>query len=105
MEAFKLNITELVNSIESDIESADSKEREARREIDQIISTAERSGRRVLTAHEDERSQTLFRDIDSAREARRRHQDKLQRARDVQADEQRIDELSRQRRDTGVGLP
>jgi HK97 family phage major capsid protein len=100
-----MHINDLVASIEADISSADSRERQARRELDGIISGAQASGRRVLTADEDQRSETLFHDIDVARQARRRHQEKLTRARDVQADEQRIDELSRQRRDTGAALP
>ncbi len=100
-----MHINDLVASIEADISSADSRERQARRELDGIISGAQASGRRILTADEDQRSETLFHDIDVARQARRRHQEKLTRARDVQDDEQRIDELSRQRRGTGAALP
>jgi hypothetical protein len=100
-----MNIDQLVASIEADISSADSKERQARRELDGIINGAQSSGRRVLTAQEDQRSDQLFRDISSAREARAAHQGRLERAREAQADEARIDAESRVRRDTGAAPP
>src|SRR6266536_3393847 len=100
-----MDIHTLVRSIESEINHADGQERQARRELDAILNDTQRTGRRVLTADEDKRSDQLFRDIESAREARRRHQERLERAREAQADEARIDEASRQRRNTGASLP
>src|SRR6266536_1896482 len=100
-----MDIHTLVRSIESEINHADGQERQARRELDAILNDTQRTGRRVLTAEEDKRSDQLFRDIESAREARRRHQERLERAREAQADEARIDEASRQRRNTGASLP
>jgi len=100
-----MDICTLVRSIESDIESENSKEDRARRELDGIINGAQSQGRRILSAQEDQRSDQLFRDIDSAREARRAHQGRLERARDAQADEARIDAESRVRRDTGAAPP
>ncbi len=100
-----MNISQLVASIEAEIDTANSNERQARRELDLIIETAQRSGRRILTSEEDSRSERLFRDIDAARAARKRHKGRLARAREEEADEARIEAQSRVRRDTGASLP
>jgi hypothetical protein len=100
-----MHINDLVASIEADISSADSRERQARRELDAIINDAQRSGRRNLTADEDARSEALFRTIEQAREARRGHAERLTRARAAQAEDSEADRRSREVRSTGVGLP
>jgi len=100
-----MNIDELVSSIEREIDDANSRERQARNEVDGIINAAKGQGRRNLTADEDARADALFRDIEAARAARGRSESRLERARDAQRDERQIEARSRQVRDTGVRAP
>jgi hypothetical protein len=97
-----VNIDQLVRSIEREIEDANGRERQARAELDGIINGARGSGRQNLTADEDVRAEALFRDIDTARASRGRSEARLERAREAEDDERRIDRESRGVLDTGA---
>jgi hypothetical protein len=97
-----MTIEELISSIENEISDSQDREETARQEIRSMLDNAEQQGRQNLTVHEDARSQSLFRDVDLARASGRRSKARLERARAIQADEERIDRQSQDIRDTGT---
>ena len=97
-----MNINELVASIEATVESARDREDTAKREVNAIIDGAKRDQRAYLSQHETARTDALFADIERAKSGRRRCEERLTRAREVQADEARIDAAARDIRPTAA---
>jgi HK97 family phage major capsid protein len=100
-----MTIDEIIDQISTEVNDARERENRSRREIDNLIASAEREGRANLTADEDRRSQQLFRDIDHAKAAQKRSLARLDRAHRVQAEDAEADRLSRQVHDTGAVPP
>ena len=97
-----MKLDELISSIEETIETAQTREDTAKREIDAILDGARRDQRANLSQHETARTDALFADIDQAKAGRRRSEARLSRAREVEADEARIDAMSRDSRPTAA---
>jgi HK97 family phage major capsid protein len=95
-------INELVRQCENELEDAERQETQSRHELRDILATAERENRATLRADEAARSDQLFNSIEHSRAAVRRARTALERAREAQADEARIDAQQRDVRDTGV---
>src|SRR5437773_1366544 len=95
-------IHELISSIEDEISNAEDREERARREIKLTLDEAQAQGRQTLTAGEAARSDQLFKDIETARAAKRRSEARLSKAQEVRVDEERIDAQQRDVRDTGA---
>ena len=100
-----MNANELVRSIELEVSDAEEREETARSELNNMLSAAQSGNRGVLSAGESARSDALFRDIENSRSARRRSQARLARARDVLADEDRINAQTSQSRSTSAAPP
>jgi hypothetical protein len=66
LEALRMNVYDLIGSIESEIDDARGREERARGELENLIGGVEGQGRRNLTAEEDRRAEALFKDVDLA---------------------------------------
>jgi hypothetical protein len=95
-------INELVRQCESEVESADERESQARRELGSILSAAESENRAMLRSDEATRTESLFKDIELARASGKRARARLERAREVAVDEERIQRQQADVRDTGA---
>jgi HK97 family phage major capsid protein len=100
-----MNLTEMITSIEDEIERARQRADNADGEIKSMLDTARAEGRKVLTENESARTDALFHDIDMFRAGQKRSEARLARAREIEAEERELDKRSRVTRDSGARLP
>jgi HK97 family phage major capsid protein len=105
-----MNIHELRASIEDELNKNERKLADRKALIEDILEGAERAGRKSLTDAEDARAELIFREIETLREANTVIKRKLERAREIEREEEEIDarlnervECPRIKRDSGSG--
>lgn len=86
-----MNITELVASIEVELEAAQAREAKARRTIEVTLATAQQEGQTALSEEDEVRVQRAFDTIENAKAAQTSITEKLAQARKVQATEADFD--------------
>src|SRR5690348_14839135 len=97
-----MTIDELVRQYAADVAREEARELRAKREIDVILNDARASGRSNLPPDENDRTETLFAEVERAREARDGAKSKLANARAVQAEEEQSNARSADVRPTGA---
>src|SRR5262249_50883566 len=96
------NIDDLVASIEADIEELEERENRGRMEIATMIDGAMADGREHMTQHESKRTDSLFQDIELARAGAKRSRARLEKAKEVQAEERGLAAQSADVRPSGA---
>lgn len=97
-----MNIHEIRRDIEREIREADEREQSLRGQIEIILDNAKLDNRQMLTRAEDKRAELMFADIEKIRSSRGRLTAKLERALEVEREENEIDAGMQERHPTAA---